>query len=106
MNDRELTLAREHPTGDKVIVITGASAGIGEALAYAVAKRGARGIVLASRRPDELSAIADKIGATALVVATDVTRREDIERLRDRTIERFGQIDVWVNNAGRAISRL
>jgi NAD(P)-dependent dehydrogenase (short-subunit alcohol dehydrogenase family) len=90
---------------DKVIVITGASSGIGEQLAEVVAARGAKGVVLAARREGELGAVASRIGATALPVATDVTRREDIERLRDRALERFGQIDVWVSNAGRGISR-
>jgi NADP-dependent 3-hydroxy acid dehydrogenase YdfG len=91
---------------DKVIVITGASTGIGEALADELAKRSARGIVLAARRETELAKVVQRIGASALAVPTDVTRRADIERLRDRTLERFGQIDVWINNAGRGISRM
>jgi NADP-dependent 3-hydroxy acid dehydrogenase YdfG len=90
---------------DKVIVITGASSGIGEQLANVVAARGAKGIVLAARREGELSVIAGRLGATALPVVTDVTRRDEVERLRDRALERFGQIDVWVGNAGRGISR-
>lgn len=89
---------------DKVIVITGASSGIGEKLAEVVAGRGAR-VVLAARRADELSAIAVRLGPGALAVATDVTRRADVDRLRDRALERFGQIDVWVGNAGRGITR-
>jgi len=87
-------------------VITGASAGIGAALAETVAKRGARGIVLAARRGAELSAVADKLGDLALVVPTDVTNRADNEQLRDRTLAKFGALDVWVNNAGRGISRM
>jgi NADP-dependent 3-hydroxy acid dehydrogenase YdfG len=90
---------------DKVIVITGASSGIGAELAGVVAARGARGIVLAARRGDELSAMAARLGGGALAVVTDVTRRGDVEALRDRALERFGQIDVWVGNAGRGISR-
>jgi NADP-dependent 3-hydroxy acid dehydrogenase YdfG len=89
---------------DKVIVITGASAGIGAALAAAVVQRGAR-VVLAARRVTELSAIAQPLGEAALVVPTDVTRRADNELLRDRALAKFGAIDVWVNNAGRAIWR-
>jgi len=85
---------------DKVVVITGASGGIGEAVAEEVGKRGAR-VVLAARRQAELDRVAAKTGGLAVV--TDVTRREDNERLRDRALEKFGAIDVWINNAGRAI---
>lgn len=89
---------------DKVIVITGASSGIGEALAEVVAGRGAR-VVLAARRGPELAAVAARLGGNALAVVGDVTRRDDVERLRDEAITRFGQIDVWVSNAGRGITR-
>jgi NADP-dependent 3-hydroxy acid dehydrogenase YdfG len=88
---------------DKVIVITGGSSGIGAALARECAKRGAKGIVIAARREAELSVLANELGALAVVV--DVTKRADLERLRDKTLERFGQIDVMVNNAGRGISK-
>jgi NADP-dependent 3-hydroxy acid dehydrogenase YdfG len=89
---------------DKVVVITGASSGIGEKLAEVVVARGAR-VVLAARREGELSAVATRLGAGALAVATDVTRRGEVDRLRDRALERFGQIDAWVSNAGRGITR-
>ncbi len=89
----------------KVIVITGASEGIGSATAELVAARGAK-VVLAARRPDALAQVARRIGEDrALAVPTDVTRRADNERLRDAAIERFGGIDVWICNAGRGISR-
>jgi NADP-dependent 3-hydroxy acid dehydrogenase YdfG len=91
---------------DKVIVITGASAGIGAALAEVAVARGARGVVLAARRIDELSKLADKLGPSALAVVTDVTRRKDNDELRTQAIAKFGRIDVWVNNAGRGISRM
>jgi len=91
---------------DKVIVITGASAGIGRSLAELAAARGARGIVLAARREGELAALAEQLGGErALAVPTDVTRRADNEQLRDRALARFGHIDVWVANAGRGITR-
>ena len=88
---------------DKVIVITGGSEGIGAAVAQEVAKRGAK-VVIAARNLEKLEAVAKPIGA--LAVQTDVTKRSDNERLRDRTIEKFGAIDVWINNAGRGISRM
>ena len=92
---------------DQVIVITGASAGIGAALAELVVQRGGR-VVLAARREDELAAHAIKLGgsAHAIAVPMDVTRRADNETLRDKALAAFGQIDVFVANAGRGISRM
>jgi short-subunit dehydrogenase len=89
---------------DKVIVITGASGGIGAELARQAAGKGAK-LVLAARRKPELEAVAASVGGDALAVVTDATRREDMERLRDAALARFGRIDVWVNNAGRGITR-
>lgn len=93
---------------ERVAVITGASGGIGEALARELGGRGFR-LALAARRPDELRRVAreaeERGSPGALDVPTDVTRREDVERLRDAALDRFGRIDVWVNNAGRGISR-
>lgn len=89
---------------DKVIVITGASGGIGSALAIQVAKLGAR-TVLAARRGSMLTELAARLDAKALSIVTDVTRRNDIEEVVSRTLTEFGHIDVWVNNAGRGITR-
>jgi NADP-dependent 3-hydroxy acid dehydrogenase YdfG len=89
---------------DKVIVITGASAGIGAELAKQLGAMGAK-VVLAARRKTELDAVAAAIGKDALAVVTDVTKRQDVEHLAKATLARFGRIDVWVNNAGRGISR-
>jgi short-subunit dehydrogenase len=89
---------------DKVVVITGASAGIGAELARQLAAKGAR-VVLAARRKEELDSVARQIGEAAFAVVTDVTKRSDVELLAKQAIERFGRIDVWVNNAGRGISR-
>jgi NADP-dependent 3-hydroxy acid dehydrogenase YdfG len=89
---------------DRVVVITGASAGIGAALAEQVGRRGGRP-VLAARREPELRAVAARSGPEALVVVADVTRRADVHRILETAITRFGQVDVWVNNAGRGITR-
>src|SRR5688500_11506594 len=86
----------------QVVVITGASSGIGRAAALAFAEAGCR-VVLAARRREALEETADLCrvrGGLALVVETDVTVEADLERLRDRAVEQWGRIDVWVNNAG------
>jgi NAD(P)-dependent dehydrogenase (short-subunit alcohol dehydrogenase family) len=89
---------------EKVVVITGASAGIGAALAELVGARGGRPVLVA-RRERELADVAARSGANVLLVVADVTRRADVTRAFDAAIERFGTIDVWVNNAGRGITR-
>ncbi len=89
---------------EKVIVITGASAGIGAALAKQLAARGDK-LMLAARRANELRQIGRACGRDALPFVTDVTRRQDVNRLRDEAVRTFGQVDVWINNAGRGINR-
>jgi len=88
----------------KVIVITGASSGIGAALALKLAAEGHR-LALAARREKELGEVAARCGAHAMAVVTDVTCRRDMERLREETLRQFEAIDVWVNNAGRGIGK-
>jgi NADP-dependent 3-hydroxy acid dehydrogenase YdfG len=88
----------------RTVVITGASGGIGAALAELLGQAGHR-IALAARREDELRRVARRVGGDAIVVATDVTRRSDVERLRDRAVAAFGHVDVWINNAGRGITK-
>src|SRR5262245_48789989 len=99
-----LRVVTEAAMSSKVIVVTGASAGIGAAIAK---KLGAEGhaIVLAARREDELEEAAKASGERALAVTCDVTRRADVERLKARALETFGHVDVWINNAGRGITR-
>jgi len=88
----------------EVTVITGASSGIGAALAKQLGSKGHQ-LVLAARREKELKDVAKQAGARALVVVTDVTRRGDVERLRSRALQEYGHVDVWVNNAGRGITK-
>jgi len=89
----------------KSVVVTGASSGIGAAVASQLAARGDC-VVLAARRGDELDTLAAQLGANTFPVVTDVTVRADVEHLRDRAVERFGAVDVWINNAGRGLSKL
>jgi NADP-dependent 3-hydroxy acid dehydrogenase YdfG len=89
---------------DRVVVITGASGGIGAALAERVGQNGDRPVLVA-RRARELGEVAQRAGGEALIVVADVTRREEVEHVVAAALTRFGRIDVWVNNAGRGISR-
>jgi short-subunit dehydrogenase len=87
---------------DKVVVITGASSGFGRGAAVQFAAEGAR-LVLGARRGDLVEKVAAECraaGAEAIAVPTDVSRREDVERLAETALRSFGRIDVWVNNAG------
>lgn len=85
---------------DKVVVITGASSGLGEAAALYLAQHGAK-LVLGARRLDRLQAIAGKLSlGDDAVVQTDVTRCEQVKALVDRAVQLHGRIDVIVNNAG------
>ena len=86
----------------KVVVITGASSGMGEAAARHLAAQGAA-VVLGARRIERLEALVGEItaaGGRALAVATDVTDRAQVQRLVDAAVETYGRIDVLVNNAG------
>ena len=86
----------------KVVAITGASSGIGEATALLLAERGAK-VVLGARRPDRLQALAERItgaGGEAAYRRTDVRVREDLAALVALAGDRFGQLDVLVSNAG------
>lgn len=84
---------------DRVVVITGASSGIGAALAQTLAVDGAS-LVLVARRQAELEAVAARCGGRTIALATDVTSRDAVRRVVQEALSRFGRIDVWVNNAG------
>lgn len=88
----------------KVVVITGASGGIGAASARLIASRGAS-VILVARRAAELSAVAQECGPNAHAVVADVTSRTEVKRVVAESVERFGHVDVWINNVGQGISR-
>jgi len=95
-------------TEGKVVAITGATSGIGEATALLLAERGAK-VVLGARGSDRLEALAGRIAASggeAAYARTDVKRREDLSNLVGLAIERYGKLDVLVNNAGVAPNSL
>jgi len=88
----------------KVVIVTGASSGIGEATACQFGREGAK-LVLAARRVDKLESLAQEIlamgsGAETFVVQADLSKLEDIQSLIKQTLDKFGRIDVLVNNAG------
>jgi len=87
---------------DKVVIVTGASSGLGVAFAKAFAEAGAR-VVLAARRADKLqdtAALVESVGGTALTVSTDIADPDQAGALVDAAMNEFGQVDVLINNAG------
>ena len=94
--------AWNEPVAGKVVVVTGASSGIGAAIARLLAAEGAR-VVLGARRVDRLEAIVAEIGRAggeALAHAVDVTKHEQVKALVAAAVDRFGRVDVLINNAG------
>src|SRR3990172_7953800 len=93
---------------DQVVIVTGASAGIGRSLALQLAAGGAK-VVIAARRADRLNQIAaecSRFGAEAFVIPTDVSDEAQCKALVEQTISRFGRLDMLINNAGLAASAL
>ena len=93
---------------NKVVIITGASSGIGKALAIDFAKQNAT-VVLAARNINEIDKLANQFkeqGISCLAVKTDVSREEDCKFLIDKTVEQFGKIDILINNAGISMRAL
>ena len=86
----------------KVVVITGASSGLGEATARLLSAQGAS-VVLGARRADRIQSLADELtgrGGKALAIPTDVTERDQVQRLVDAAVQTYGRVDVMINNAG------
>src|SRR5262245_35962675 len=90
---------------NNVVVITGASGGIGAATGRLLAQRG-WSVVLVARRREALDAVARDCGPNALAIRADVTERAEVRRVVQETLARFGRIDVWINNVGRGITRM
>ncbi|HEX2311723.1 MAG TPA: SDR family oxidoreductase [Vicinamibacterales bacterium] len=98
-------MARRKPLSEQVMVITGASSGIGLATARLAASRDAK-VVLVARDEAELREVVAQItarGGEALAIAADVANPEDVDRVGERAVSTFGRIDTWVNNAGVSI---
>nr|WP_320119922.1 SDR family oxidoreductase [uncultured Marinifilum sp.] len=93
---------------NKVVIITGASSGIGKALAFEFASRGSK-IVLAARNTEKLNEVENELrakGTEVLSVTTDVSIEEDCKTLMEKSIEKFGGIDILINNAGISMRAL
>ena len=85
---------------DRVAVITGASYGLGQAMAQRLVKEGAR-VVICARGEEQLNRTAQALGPNALAIQADVSKAADITQLFDSTVKHFGKLDILVNNAGR-----
>lgn len=90
---------------EKIVVVTGASSGIGEALAQLAAERGNQ-VVLVARRLAPLDAVAARCQGRGHVNVADVSQRAEVRRVVDESIARFGRLDVWINNVGQGITRM
>ena len=84
---------------NKVIWLTGASSGIGEALAYALAKEGAK-LILSARREDELKRVASLIQSEVFILPLDLNNQTNFEAKKNEALQKFGKIDVLINNGG------
>jgi short-subunit dehydrogenase len=89
----------------KVIVVTGASSGIGAAAAVFLAERG-DSVVIVARRAEMLLEVADRCQGRARAVSADMTERSEVRRVVGEAIEAFGRVDVWINNVGQGIARV
>lgn len=91
---------KKYDFNNKVVIVTGASSGIGQCCAGLLARKGAR-VVLVSRRKDKLEAVADKLtGVDTMVVPADVGKEDQVQHMVEQVIRKYGQVDVLINNAG------
>ncbi len=86
------------------VVVTGASSGIGAAIAELLSSRGAT-VILVARREEELRTVAARCGREAHMIVADMTKRADVQRVVREVLSRFARIDVWINNVGQGITR-
>ena len=99
---------RRYNFKDKVVIVTGASSGIGRATALEFARNGSK-VVIAARSAEKLSSLQEEInsmGAISLSVVTDVSKEEDCRRMVEATVEKFGTIHILINNAGISMRAL
>ena len=92
------------PNSSRVVVITGASAGIGAAATHRLASQGHR-VIAVARRKEVLESVTRPHGAAVFAIAADMTERSEVFRVITRGLAAFGHIDVWVNNVGQGITR-
>lgn len=90
---------------DKVVVITGASGGIGAAVARQLAREGAS-LVLVARRKEALAEVARGCDGRAYPIVADVTNRDEVKRVVAESLAKYGRVDVWINNVGQGITRM
>jgi ribitol 2-dehydrogenase len=99
MKATETNVEQQNSLTDKVVIITGASSGIGAATARALAKCGCK-VTLAARSAEKLQVLADELGAAALAVPTDITVGAQVVQMVEKTVSHFGRVDVLFANAG------